>query len=146
MRRQAARFGLDLRFVKKIFGPEHAQNRVCINGHRCHLIPGSSLNSNFGEAVDLRVPQNVWARFLISVPEPAAENEKPFYIIPRSRLAGNPSQAPIRLRDYADAWHLLGRRDAQEKTQACRRCVTQTEAIPAGAVPTPSLNYSAEPQ
>jgi hypothetical protein len=113
VRKKAADVGFKIKFVRKIFGPQHVQDRIYINGRRCHLMPGSCLNpmSSGGQAtIDLRVPENMWAEFLIYVPEPVPGNEQTFFIVPRNRFSETTLRTPDQLREHADNWCLLTRR------------------------------------
>ena len=71
MRKKAANLGFETKFVRKMFGPRHVQNRPYINGHRCQLMTGLRLNpksSGDREIIDLHAPRSAWAEFLICVP------------------------------------------------------------------------------
>jgi hypothetical protein len=124
VRTMAEKLGLKIKFVQKTFGPKHAQNRVYINGHRCQLTAAPWLNAEREEAADLRRLQNEWASFLIVIhdihdvrggrtvfgaPGPLYENDRRFYIIPRSRFmqASGSLSNQVQLAEYANAWHLL---------------------------------------
>src|ERR1700733_971647 len=88
VRRRAASLGLRVQFVRRTFGPPHVQNRVYINGRRCHLMAGLSpeaRNCEDRSVAELRVPANDWAEFVIYVPQPV--EERPFLIVPRDRLS-----------------------------------------------------------
>jgi hypothetical protein len=108
---KAASLGFQVRFVRKTFGPRHAQNRIYINGRRCQLMTGLRVNSTDNgdrATIDVRFPENTWAEFLIYVPELFAERELPFFIVPR-RLLTETSHGAEELNQCVDGWHLLGR-------------------------------------
>jgi hypothetical protein len=65
--------------------------------------------------IDLRIPRNGWAEFVIYVPEP--EHEEPFFIVPRSWLSRTTLQTADQLREYADVWNLLKRSSERKETQ-----------------------------
>lgn len=119
VRKKAANWGCQIKFVPKVFGPRHIQDRIYINGHRCHLITGLGLNRNRSgdrEAIALRVPKSFWAEFLIYVPEPLAQQEHPFFIVPRVRLSATAWPTADQLAAYADRWDLLKPTRAMRET------------------------------
>lgn len=146
VRTKAGHLGFEIKFVKRMFGPGHVQNRIYINGHRCHLMTTRHLISNGDGTIDLRVPENVWARFLIYVPEPVSENENSFsfYIIPRVHLVEGAFQNPAQLREYANAWYLLESDGARRRNESTRSDEIQIDGIPHGAVVKPGSNYHGE--
>jgi hypothetical protein len=119
VRKKAANWGCQIKFVRKVFGPRHIQDRIYINGHRCHLMSGLGLNPNDSgdpKAGALRVPKSFWAEFLIYVPEPLAKQEQPFFIVPRGRLSAAAWPTADQLAAYADRWDFLKRTVAGRET------------------------------
>ena len=115
MRKKAADLGFTIKLVRKMFGPRHVQNRIYINGHRCQVMTGLRLNPNDSgdrEMIDLYAPRTAWAEFVIYVPEPLPNDERPVLIIPTNRLHETPLQTADELNEYADRWDLLRRRGA----------------------------------
>src|SRR5580698_5014679 len=108
VRKKAESLGLRVEPVRKLFGPRHGQNRVYINGHRCHLMTRAGLvaavDGNHGSAI-LRIPESAWAKFVIYVPPPG--RAEPFFVVPRDLLARVPLQTADQLTEYADSWNLL---------------------------------------
>ena len=102
------------------------------------------VNSNGDGTIDLRVPENVWAKFLIYVPEPVSENENPFYIIPRGRLVEGVLQNPAQLREYANSWYLLESDGARRRNKSIGSDEIQIDGISHGAVVKPGSNYHGE--
>ena len=108
VRRRAASLGFRIQFLRRTFGPLHVQNRVYINGRRCHLMAGLSPDARECQdrgLTELRVPANDWAEFVIYVPQPVEEG--PFLIVPRDRLSEANWKAENRLLEFAERWHLL---------------------------------------
>jgi len=131
VREKALRLGFKVEFVRKVFGPRHVQDRIYINGRRCHLKAAFSQNMADGAdrgSLDLRVPENVWAEFLIYVPPPAAQRQEPFFIVPRSRLSDSALKTAEQFSAYAEGWHLLDRSE-----DACEASYSSLSQAPAGA-------------
>jgi hypothetical protein len=108
VRSRAASLGFRIQFVRRTFGPLHVQNRVYINGRRCHLMAGLSRDARERGDRRLAEPQasvNDWAEFVIYVPQPL--DDGPLLIVPRDRLSKVGLQTADQFLEYADRWHLL---------------------------------------
>jgi hypothetical protein len=46
VRKKAANLAFRIGSVRKIFGPRHVQDRIYMNGNRCHLLPGLPLHGD----------------------------------------------------------------------------------------------------
>jgi hypothetical protein len=106
LRNKATNQGFELRFLPKMFGPKHVQNRVFINGRRCQILAGLPI----GRVEPGESRSHTWPEFLIYVPEPEAA--APVFIIPktyRQQLSAHD------MTQFANAWKLL--RDAAEPSR-----------------------------
>jgi len=115
---KAANMGFRIEFVRKVFGPRHVQDRIYLNGRRCQLMTAHRVNPKThgdGRLAEIRPPANAWAEFLIYVPEPLAQREQPFFIVPRRLLSEGALQTPDQLRQYAEGWHFL-KHNEKERT------------------------------
>jgi hypothetical protein len=95
IRKKAETLGLEIKFVKEMFGPRHVQNRVYISGHRCQVATAPSSDTNGVKAIEVRELYSPWAQFLILVSQSVYENEKRFYVIPTQRLAESSFQKQV---------------------------------------------------
>lgn len=108
MLRKARSIGLDVKFVRRTFGPKHAQNRIFINSRRCQLMTTLTLGQRVGG--DGSAVSSAWAEFLICIDSPHDESGASFLVIPRNRLQDVAPYSGVagELVEYAERWDLLG--------------------------------------
>lgn len=110
--------GLDIRFLKKKFGPAHKQNRIFINSRKCQvMIAAAPSLEAYGRSIMLNAPKSAWPEFLIYVTNQSATGEPGVLVIPRDRVAEAAGEIDLdRAARYAERWDLLAKRSTQ---QAC---------------------------
>jgi hypothetical protein len=103
--RKARSIGLDVKLVRRMFGPNHAQNRIFINSRRCQLMTTPTLGQRATD--DGGAVSSAWAEFVICIGGRRGESESSFLVIPRERLDASTAAVSRELEEYADRWDLL---------------------------------------